>query len=125
FGNEAVLINIPLGKYYSIRGTTGIRVLELLQEPANAESILTTVQNEFQLDETTASAEIVYFLDQLANENIITEASAAVPGVGEESAIKLPYEKLELEIFDDMQELILLDPIHDVESFRGWPQKSN
>lgn len=123
FGNEAVLINIPLGKYYSIRGTTGIRVLELLQKPANTETVLATIQNEFQSDKISAKVEIEYLLSQLENENIITETSLTDPVISEESPIKLPYEKVELEIFDDMQELILLDPIHDVESFRGWPQK--
>ncbi|MBA4853043.1 PqqD family protein [Emticicia sp. BO119] len=123
FGNEAILINIPLGKYYSIRGTTGIRVLELLQKPANTETVLATIQNEFQSDKISARVEIEYLLSQLENENIITETSLTDPVISEESPIKLPYEKVELEIFDDMQELILLDPIHDVESFRGWPQK--
>ena|SRR6218665_328954 len=123
FGSEAVLINIPLGKYYSIRGTTGIRILELLQEPANVESIWSEIQNEFQLDETTSRTDIEAFLIQLENESIITEVFETVSFVGKETALKLPYEKVELEIFDDMQELILLDPIHDVESFRGWPQK--
>lgn len=123
FGNEAVLINIPLGKYYSVRGTTGIKILELLQEPASLESIWTSIQNEFQLDETTARIEIEAFLNQLENESIIDIALQDALITAQETALKLPYEKVELEIFDDMQELIMLDPIHDVESFKGWPQK--
>ncbi|WP_337042178.1 PqqD family protein [Emticicia sp. 17c] len=125
FGNEAVLINIPLGKYYSVRGTTGIRVLELLQEPTNLENIWTGIQNEFQTDEPNAKAEIEAFVNQLAEEQIITEEPYTTFAISEEASIKLPYEKVELEIFDDMQELIMLDPIHDVESFKGWPQKKD
>lgn len=125
FGNEAVLINIPLGKYYSVRGTTGIRVLELLQEPTNLENIWTGIQNEFQTDEPNAKAEIEAFVNQLAEEQIITEEPYTTTVISEEASIKLPYEKVELEIFDDMQELIMLDPIHDVESFKGWPQKKD
>jgi hypothetical protein len=125
FGNEAVLINIPIGKYYSVRGTTGIKILELLQEPTSLESIWANIQNEFQLDEATARTEIEAFINQLEIESIIDGASETVSVIGEESAIKLPYEKVELEIFDDMQELIMLDPIHDVESFKGWPQKKD
>jgi hypothetical protein len=123
FGNEAVLINIPLGKYYSVRGNTGIRILELLREPASLESIWATIQNEFQSDEAIARAEIEVFLNQLENERIIDSILITPSFPNQEVTIKLPYEKVELEIFDDMQELIMLDPIHDVESFKGWPQK--
>jgi len=99
--------------------------LELLQEPTSLESIWANIQNEFQLDEATARAEIEAFLNQLETESIIDSNSETISVIGEESAIKLPYEKVELEIFDDMQELIMLDPIHDVESFKGWPQKKD
>ncbi len=124
FDNEAVLINIPQGKYYSVRGNTGIRILEILQEPSGIDNILAVVRNEFDLDnEINSLNEIEVFINQLENENIIVPAQEAVLFKPEQTDFKRPYEKVELEIFDDMQELIMLDPVHDVESFKGWPQK--
>ena len=124
FDNEAVLINIPQGKYYSVRGNTSIRILEIMQEPSSIENILGTVQNEFELaNDGSSVSEIEGFIKQLENENVIIPAAEATTFKIEENAIKHPYEKPELEIFDDMQELIMLDPVHDVESFKGWPQK--
>lgn len=125
FDNEAVLINIPEGKYYSVRGTTGIRVLEILKEPIGLESIWEIIQNEFQLDEESAKNEIAFFVNQLEIEKIVDFSTEVSSIQINPSPIKLPYEKVELEIFDDMQELIMLDPVHDVESFKGWPQKKD
>lgn len=124
FDNEAVLINIPQGKYYSVRGNTGIRILEILQEPSSIDNILAAVRNEFELNnEVDSENEIEIFINHLENENIIIPAQEAIACKPEETDFKRPYEKVELEIFDDMQELIMLDPVHDVESFKGWPQK--
>lgn len=125
FDNEAVLINIPQGKYYNVRGNTGIRTLEMLREPVSFESILIAIRNEFESDnETDLVTELGDFINQLANENIVIPATVVVSSEIEKTDLKYPYEKAELEIFDDMQELIMLDPVHDVESFKGWPQKN-
>ncbi len=124
FDNEAVLINIPQGKYYNVRGNTGIRILEMLREPTSFESIISTISNGFETDnETDLKTELEGFINQLANENIIIPATEVSSFEIEDTDFKYPYEKAELEIFDDMQELIMLDPVHDVESFKGWPQK--
>ena len=124
FDNEAVLINIPLGKYYSVRGNTGIRILEILQNPLSIDDIVAVVKNEFEVDnESDLASDTAEFISQLENENIISASAKAVSVNIEVNTLKRPYEKLELEIFDDMQELIMLDPVHDVESFKGWPQK--
>lgn len=124
FDNEAVLINIPLGKYYSVRGNTGIRILEILQNPLSIDDIVAVVKNEFEVDnESDLASDTAEFISQLENEDIISVSAKAAPVNIEVNTLKRPYEKLELEVFDDMQELIMLDPVHDVESFKGWPQK--
>ena len=125
FDKEAVLINIPQGKYYSIRGYAGIRVLEILEHPADLATIWAVIENEFELDAATAKAEIEAFINQLETEQIVNIAAATTPLTIEATRLKIPYEKIELEVFDDMQELIQLDPVHDVESFKGWPQKKD
>lgn len=125
FDNEAVIINIPLGKYYSVRGGTGVRILELLEDAVSIEYIVSIIVNEFNIDEVEARESIATFLSQLESEQIIQQTQERGKSSVSEGDLhnKLPFEKLELEVFDDMQELILLDPVHDVESFKGWPQK--
>lgn len=126
FDNEVVMINIPLGKYYSVRGSAGVRVLEILEQPATPEGITGALAAEYEISHEQAAAEVEAFLLQIENESLILEsgetAGEIIPGsVG----IKQNYTNLVLEVYDDMQELILLDPVHDVESFKGWPQKKD
>ena len=125
FDKEAVLINIPFGKYYSIRGYAGIRVLELLAQSADTETIQTVIESEFEVEGFDARADIEVFVNQLETEQIVNVLAEGAVQKNEEPRLKIPYEKIELEIFDDMQELIQLDPVHDVESFKGWPQKKD
>lgn len=125
FDKEAVLINIPLGKYYSVRGYAGIRVLELLEQSVDIETIQTVIESEFEVEGFDAQADIEVFVNQLETEQIVNVLAEGAPQTIEEPHFKIPYEKIELEIFDDMQELIQLDPVHDVESFKGWPQKKD
>lgn len=125
FDNEAVMINIPHGKYYSVRGEAGLRVLEVLDEPATQESIIAVLLNEFEVSEVDARSNVKAFLSQLENEEMLTASSEVRSNNSHYDAInqKLPFVKLELEVYDDMQELLLVDPVHDVTSFKGWPEK--
>lgn len=124
FDNEAVIINIPEGKYYSVRGNTGIRILEILQEPSSVENIIAAINNEFEsANEVDLMSDIESFINHLESENIVMVGTEVIITEMIAGNFKQPYEKPELEVFDDMQELIMLDPVHDVESFKGWPQK--
>lgn len=127
FDNEAVMINIPAGKYYSVRGEAGLRVLEILEEPTTQEAIMAILLNEFKTTESDAQMNLTTFLEQLSAEEILVETSevAVSEKLQESVAQKLPFGKLALEVYDDMQELLLVDPVHDVESLKGWPQKKN
>ncbi len=126
FDNEVVMINIPLGKYYSVRGSAGVRVLEILEQPATHEEITKTIAAEYEVSHEQAAADVDAFLQHVENESLVLESrEPAVEPMPLNAAVKQAYAIPALEVFDDMQELILLDPVHDVESFKGWPQKKD
>lgn len=125
FDNELVMINIPLGKYYSVRGSTGVRVLEILEQPVTRQQIVQAVTAEYEVGEEQAAAEVEAFILQLEEESLVTASQENAGAVIAAGAGKQVYASLALEVYDDMQELILLDPVHDVESFKGWPQKKD
>ncbi|NBA85207.1 PqqD family peptide modification chaperone [Emticicia sp. CRIBPO] len=126
FDNEVVMINIPLGKYYSVRGSAGVRVLEILEQPATHEEITKTIAAEYEVSHEQAAADVDAFLQHIENESLVLESrEPAVEPAPLNVAVKQAYAIPALEVFDDMQELILLDPVHDVESFKGWPQKKD
>jgi len=40
-----------------------------------------------------------------------------------EYQVKLVFTNPTLEIYDDLQAMIMLDPVHDVDIQKGWPHK--
>jgi hypothetical protein len=126
FDNEVVMINIPLGRYYSVRGSAGVRVLEMLEQPVTPEEIVKNITAEYEISHEQASADVAVFLQHIENESLALESQEPVGEViSINAAVKQAYAVPALEVFDDMQELIMLDPVHDVESFKGWPQKKD
>lgn len=70
--------------------------------------------------------EIEYFFNALINEKLIVEYDSdkdryATNPVQPGNNNSRNYEAPKLEIYDDLQELIILDPIHDADPERGWP----
>ncbi|WP_367914494.1 PqqD family protein [Leadbetterella sp. DM7] len=124
FDNEAVLINISLGKYYSVRGSTGVFVLGLLQDSVHKDFIISSLLLKYSEQKEIIEREVQMFIDVLLQEEIIVETGLDSSTVATDGKTEmLPYEHLAIEVFDDMQELIMLDPIHDVDSGKGWPKR--
>lgn len=99
--NETIIINIETGSYYSMNqdGTALWRAI--------GESKAIPLQNP------TISA----FVGTLLSEGLIQETGQH-GALAEESAFQAPS----VDIYTDMQEMILTDPIHDVDA-TGWPQR--
>jgi hypothetical protein len=128
FADETVLVNLDSGFYYSLGGCAG-RVLALVDEGNPVETIPGLLLGEFSGDPATIKIETEKFIAQLAAEAIFVpappadvrkageQASAGVTGA---AAVHPPFQPPTIEKFSDMQELLLLDPIHEVDEM-GWP----
>jgi hypothetical protein len=123
FDNEAVIINIPSGRYYSVNGETGVSVIRLLENAANKDQVGEYLVTKYDCINVDLKTQVDTFIDSLFAEKIILEVTENEFSQPEHSAILKPFNTLFLEIYDDMQELIELDPIHDVKATKGWPNK--
>jgi hypothetical protein len=123
FDGETVMINLDTGSYYATN-TTGSVILKLIEKQVDIDK---KIEDYFILNEIkqeVVSEELSEYLNSLLKENIIVESrNGAVPTMSSNEE-KISYVKPELSCFTDMQELILLDPIHEV-SDEGWPAKKN
>ncbi len=120
---EVVAICLRSGYYYSITGTGG-KVWDLLVLGLSVEQIIKELQILYAVDAQVALEDLSRFLADLEREGLITQEEASTEPrhlfpTGEE---QLPYASPSFERFDDMQEMLILDPIHDV-SEAGWPFK--
>jgi len=128
FEDEVVLINMGTGNYYSIDGTAA-DIWGLIENGCALDAIVGYVSRKYRVDNKDIKKDIGEFISEIQNEGLIVVGGSAEsgtdPGVVEEpdrepEKSKINYEKPSLKSFSDLQELILLDPIHQVDD-SGWP----
>ena len=126
---EAVIINLDTGNYYSLV-ETGSLIWSLVDKGASASDVQSLVQQTYQGNATDIDRGVQELLGQLQQENLIVPVDGAPPVDLTELEQILPagnsHEKPSfnpplLNKYSDMQELLLLDPIHDVDE-AGWPK---
>jgi hypothetical protein len=122
FEDETVLINLESGNYYGIM-QVGKEILDLLELGIDVKMIVSIISKAYKVDEKMVELDVTEFLTTLKEEAIIYEIEAKsvnYPVWQDKGA----YVKPILEKYTDMQDLILLDPVHDVNS-KGWPHKKD
>ena len=66
----AVLLNLQTKRYFSLN-ETGTRIWEMVQQTAEEESIITTLLNEYDVEEPVARSEVRRILDELIEAQLI------------------------------------------------------
>ena len=126
---ETVILNLDTGNYYSLRGV-GAEIWDYIDRGSNMNDIMRTLYNTYDCGSDDIENSIHNFLSELIKENLTVsdEAdTAGVPGMpdaevksaakGQKISFTLPV----LNKYTDMQDLLLLDPIHEVDETSGWP----
>jgi Coenzyme PQQ synthesis protein D (PqqD) len=121
---EVIVINLASGTYYSVKGA-GAEVWDVIETSPgiDANAITAAVGRRFDRPSEEVEHEIVAFLEQLRQEDLVAPAdNGAVTGSNGLAAGSSgkPYESPLLEKYTDMQDLVLLDPVHEVDA-TGWP----
>ncbi len=122
---EVVAINLPSGCYYSMSGVAGT-IWELVGGGLNIRQMAEHIRRVYAVDEATALRDLTSFCADLEQEGLLiqrdlpSEPDHTFPQKGD----LLPYATPCFERFDDMKEMLILDPIHDV-SEAGWPFTKN
>ena len=122
FDGEVVALNLIDGKYYSMEGTASF-IWQAILQYATTTSVISQLKRLPDVENHVVETEVEQFLLQLQNEGLITELESNEPREPRtQPALPIKYSTPQLLIFTDMQEVIALDPVHDV-SEKGWPQK--
>jgi Coenzyme PQQ synthesis protein D (PqqD) len=122
---EVIAIDLSTGSYYSLRDV-GAQIWALIERTAAADEIVAALEAEYESANGDIENHVRTFLDELAAEGLVElgvdqaddspPANQALPP----SAERKPFARPVLEKHTDMQDLILLDPVHEVDA-RGWP----
>lgn len=116
---ELVVINLESGCYYSLNRPAA-KIWSCLNRGLSVEQIIAAQQGD-GLDETEVRDTIASFCGFLEEEMLMI---ASVSDQDQPMCASDPYEKPVIEKFSDMQEMLLLDPIHEV-SEMGWPNEAD
>lgn len=117
-GGEAVLIHFTSGHYYST-DQTGAAIVERLDGRTVAE-VAGAIGTAYTGDGEAIAEAVAAFVRRLEAEGLVVEtadtAAAPLPAVEVGGAFVAP----ELHKYADLQDLLVLDPIHDTDE-AGWP----
>jgi len=124
---EAVIINLDSGNYYSLV-EVGSFIWGLIEKGASASEVKNVILHTYQGDAGDVDRGVQELLAQLQQENLIVPVDGAGEAFDLAQAVpssngheKPSFNPPLLHKYSDMQELLLLDPIHDVDD-AGWPK---
>jgi hypothetical protein len=117
---EVIIINLNSGAYYSSLGSGGA-IWQALIANHSVDEALDLVAASYGAERGVIEPEVSQFVSQLLDEGLLIEVTDVPPGDGVVLATVGVFETPVLSKYVDMQELLLLDPIHDVDPSVGWP----
>ncbi len=124
---ETVIINLHNGNYYSLDGV-GSEIWCSLEKGFTLAEIVKLVDDRYQGPLITKDKAVSALLSELLTEKLVVsdnkkpaETDFAHEILSEDA--KLTFVVPTLNKYSDMQDLLLLDPIHEVDDKTGWPER--
>jgi hypothetical protein len=118
---ELVVINLESGCYYSLNESAAV----IWQQLANG---LTPIEISKQVFDSTShgleqlSQKVESFCQYLIDEQLMV-ATEVMATIKKASSTGISFTNPLIEKFADMQDMLLLDPIHEVNE-KGWPHEA-
>lgn len=123
--DEAIILDLRSGTYFSALGA-GAVIWDGLVAGFSTAEVLLRLRSEFTAAPETMDAGMAAFVAALCEHGLLTTSAApagprawTLPLAPAPIAFVPPV----LEIHGDLEDLARLDPIHDVEEERGWPNR--
>jgi len=121
FDDEVLAINLETGTYYSLPGVSA-QIWNWLLDGADVQAVKEALFASYDGDAHEIDSAVTHFVDKMQQESLLvpvqTETTSASIRIADNA--KKPFTHPVVEMYTDLQDLLLLDPIHDVDD-RGWP----
>jgi hypothetical protein len=124
FDSEIVVIHFVKGTYFSLRGAS-LALWQWLDQGADEATLAELLAARYGLDGEGSRAGVAAVLGRLRECDLVVEDGRPVPSRDAYAADAGPavYEAPVVEVFEDLQELIAIDPVHEVDPMQGWPHR--
>ncbi|MEJ2041205.1 MAG: PqqD family protein [Desulfosarcinaceae bacterium] len=125
---ETIILNLASGTYFSLNDA-GALIWSLVESRLTPQKIVEKVAARYDGKNEETESMIVDFLDELLSEGLVSaiqdgehdsDGETARPDEANPMNQISHFDPPALNKYTDMQDLLLLDPIHDVDD-SGWP----
>ena len=128
FDDEVMIVNLTNGNYYSLAGT-GAAIWTLIEGGNSHANMLAFLSANYQGNPEAIDESLKRFISELVSESLISAVDGAdtdsdpldptdATALGDRPEFSAPR----LDKYTDMQQLLLIDPIHEVSDEQGWPK---
>ena len=117
--NESIILHHGTGKYFSTKGT-GAVIWEGIENGLDVPSLAMRLKDATGADTHRSTSAVLEFIHVLRSHELIQEEQSSAPAKRLAVPPAIPFENPLIEVHDDLADMLLLDPIHDV-SEEGWP----
>jgi hypothetical protein len=121
---EVVVVNLKEGVYYFLSGPAAF-VWMAVHSGLSGDGVVSALSSLDDIPDTLED-DVLSFIGRLIELGLLRSIES--PGKSGESAVSVSeyfpngYRAPELETYSDLQDILLLDPIHDVDE-TGWPSR--
>lgn len=115
FGDEVIVMNTTSGSFYSLRG----RARDLWQACEQGARVA-DVDSALSAQDAAESQSLAEMLAEMRAAGVLATGVVDLRESGEQVPVTLGPEPAEFTKNEDFNDLVRLDPIHDVDE-RGWP----
>ena len=116
---QAIVINFTTGMYYGT-SSLGSAVLDALLAGASTEAVLTAIQ-ALPGCPADMDAQLAAFVEALLAKEVIVPCQGEGAAAAIDAAALADGFVLTVDEFTGVQDLIMADPVHDVDVEQGWP----
>jgi len=123
FDREVIVLNMIDGTYYAFGGSTP-QFWEDLVSGRSIDRIIAALEDRGSTALSDVRSSVSSFVGALMEEQILLFQDVDTGALLRlnQSALIAPFAPPTIEKHVDMQDLLTLDPIHDVEPEKGWPR---
>jgi hypothetical protein len=119
--DEVIAIDLETGAYFAFDGVAA-QCWSGIAEGWSLDAVAAAIAAIYEVDADAARRDVERFALELLAERLVeaSDTAADAAPVEASSSSRQPYVAPKIEKFDDLQELLLLDPVHEVDE-AGWP----
>ena len=125
--NETLIIDSETGIYHILRGS-GAEIWQMIIQGLDLSSLIDQIAQQSTTPRTEIEPAVQKFVNELQQAGLVSlsagEAPSAVVAGAPQGQTAAAFVPPELHTFNDMNDLLLIDPIHEVAE-TGWPFTAN